>query len=109
VLDTRVDSKADRLRAARIGSGFAKAAEAAKRFGWSYPTYAGHENGHRGFTPSTAQDYAQAFCVAPEWLLFGEHRPNSENERLSVAIERLTPEQRQTLLKLIDSFCPPAQ
>lgn len=65
-------SKAERLRQARQNAGFESAAEAARRHGWSVPTYSGHENGSRGFTADTAQDYARAFRVSPSWLLYGQ-------------------------------------
>lgn len=64
----------ERLRDARKASGFESAAEAAKRFGWAPSTYAGHENGHRGFKMKTARKYAAAFNVTPEWIMFGTVR-----------------------------------
>lgn len=66
-----MNSIAERLRIARERAGHATAADAARAFGWAYPTYAGHENGSRGFSRDTAAQYARAFRVAPEWLLFG--------------------------------------
>lgn len=68
----RGDPRAERLRQARQNAGFESAAEAARRHGWSVPTYSGHENGSRGFTADTAQDYARAFRVSPSWLLYGQ-------------------------------------
>lgn len=64
-------SVADRLKAARAAAGFENAADAARRFGWKQSTYFGHENGSRGFKPDTASEYARAFKVTQEWLLFG--------------------------------------
>lgn len=61
----------ERLTSARKDAGFKSAAEAAERFGWKYPTYAGHENGSRGLTVEAARDYSRAFRTTPEWLLFG--------------------------------------
>jgi len=60
-----------RLRAARIKAGFASAADACRRFGWKYDTYAQHENGTRGIVRA-ADTYAKAFKVSPAWLLTGE-------------------------------------
>lgn len=67
----RVTDQNTRLKMAREQAGFATASEAASRFGWKAPTYLGHENGQRGFSPHTAQAYAHAFRVSPEWLLLG--------------------------------------
>lgn len=70
--------KHTRLAAARKAAGFDTATEAADRFGWRPSTYLGHENGSRGFKQEVAQEYARAFKVTPQWLLFGgdpEPRP----------------------------------
>jgi phage repressor protein C with HTH and peptisase S24 domain len=64
-------TQGERLRQARIEAGFQDGTEAARRFGWTVPTYLSHENGTRGFRADKAQDYARAFKVAPEWLMFG--------------------------------------
>lgn len=62
----------ERLIEARQRAGFATAADAAKAFGWSEPTYHSHENGSRGIRSDVAERYARAFQVTPEWLLFGK-------------------------------------
>lgn len=67
----RMSEESERLRAARLGAGFATAADAARAFGWKEPTYFGHENGSRGLTVETAHRYARHFRVTPEWLLYG--------------------------------------
>lgn len=64
-------SVADRLKAARAAAGFESAADAVRRFGWKESTYFGHENGSRGFRADTANEYARAYRVSREWLLFG--------------------------------------
>lgn len=61
----------ERLRRARVDAGFATAADAARRFGWSPSTYTSHENDTRGLKAEVAARYARAFRVSPEWLLFG--------------------------------------
>jgi transcriptional regulator with XRE-family HTH domain len=66
---------ATRLRQARKGAGFSTAQEACDRFGWSYPTYSGHENGSRGFKTASAEEYARAFRVDLGWLITGNSRP----------------------------------
>jgi phage repressor protein C with HTH and peptisase S24 domain len=68
-------SVAERLKAARQAAGFENAADAARRFGWAQSTYFGHENGSRGFRADTASEYARAFKVTQEWLLFGRGGP----------------------------------
>ena len=79
---------ATRLRLAREAAGFATAADAAQRFGWPYPTYAGHENGHRGIRLDALSDYARAFKVTKEWLLDGKSPPSSEKSVASRQGER---------------------
>lgn len=67
---------ATRLRLAREAAGFTTAAEAAERFGWNYPTYAGHENGSRGIRTDVVRRYALAFRVSPLWLIDGSQGEN---------------------------------
>lgn len=61
----------DRLQQARASAGFQTATDAAHAHGWTPSTYLGHENGSRGISPAKAAEYAQAFKVSAEWLLFG--------------------------------------
>ncbi|RWR31338.1 XRE family transcriptional regulator [Sinirhodobacter populi] len=61
----------ERLKLARERAGFSDATEAARRFGWTVPTYRAHENGNRNFTKDGARKYGRAFRVSPEWLLLG--------------------------------------
>jgi hypothetical protein len=58
----------DRLRQARIAAGFARASDAAARFGWNENTYKSNENGNAPFSFRKAKDYAEAFAVRAEWL-----------------------------------------
>lgn len=60
----------DRLRAAREAKDFKSAADAARALNISYATYAGHENGSRGFGGNIDR-YAQFFGVRAEWLRTG--------------------------------------
>ena len=69
--DTRKTN--ERLRDARIEFGFKTAAAFARKIGVSTPTYAGHENGSRGFNTNQATYYAEALNVDPVWLVFGRH------------------------------------
>jgi hypothetical protein len=61
-----------RLKNARIMAGFRTAAAAIERFGWKESTYRAHENGQNGFPIETAAQYAQAYDIEIENLLFGK-------------------------------------
>jgi hypothetical protein len=67
-------ARARRLRAAREHMGHATAKDAARM--WKFPvnTYPQHENGTRGFVPH-AKEYARAYQVPEEWLLYGKNPP----------------------------------
>ncbi|MFI3904313.1 S24 family peptidase [Ochrobactrum sp. S1502_03] len=64
-------TKADRLRQARIFAKFHSASEAARSLGVSTPTYIHHENGTRDFSTDAARLYALRFHVSLPWLLLG--------------------------------------
>lgn len=68
----------ERLRQARLNAGFKDSTEAARRFGWTESTYRHHENGTRNFMRPRAQEYARAFRVPVEWLLFGKGHPDKK-------------------------------
>src|SRR6185503_5997879 len=70
-----MSSLADRLKLARERAGYDNATAAAEAMGVRPPTYLGHENGSRGFTPETAKRYARFFRVKPEWLILGDGDP----------------------------------
>lgn len=74
----------ERLRQARERAGYASASDAARALGMPVSTYASHENGQNGLTPKSAERYARAFRVNPEWLLYGrgeiEPRPQEPRE-----------------------------
>lgn len=71
-------SMSERLRDARLAAGFASAAEACRRFGWSEGTYRHHENGTRGVPAKRAAEYGRAYRVSPEWLLYGRGGPEKK-------------------------------
>jgi transcriptional regulator with XRE-family HTH domain len=71
---------AARLRSVREGAGINSAAEAAKRLGMAYQTYAGHEIGKTGFKHSSAIRYARVFGVDLQWLLTGEGAMTPEKQ-----------------------------
>lgn len=66
-----VDSPSERLKKAREDAGYSEAAAAARAMDINTQTYAGHENGSRGFKRDSADRYAQKFNVSLEWLLTG--------------------------------------
>lgn len=70
----KMTNQHERLRQARIAADFPSARQAAQRFGWAESTYAGHENGGRGFDSDQARIYARAFKVDEAWLLLGAPR-----------------------------------
>jgi transcriptional regulator with XRE-family HTH domain len=74
-----MDSISDRLRAARIKAGYETSSDAARAFGWTISTYAGHENGSRGIRENAARRYAAAFNVSVEWLSYGTGAPKGRN------------------------------
>lgn len=59
---------ANRLRQARIDSGFLTANHAAITFGWSIKTYSLHEDGVKYFNKDTAIKYSKAFNIDGDWL-----------------------------------------
>jgi transcriptional regulator with XRE-family HTH domain len=67
-----LQSIAGRLRRARIGAGFEKASEAARKFGWSYSRYMNYENAERAVPPKQAILFAAAFGVTVDYLYFGD-------------------------------------
>lgn len=69
----------ERLKLARERAGFETAADAARRFGWSESTYRAAENGARPPSKKKVVDYARAFRVSPEWILFGAGGPEKKS------------------------------
>lgn len=92
-------TKAERLRQARIRAGFESAAAAARSLQMPYATYAGQENGVRGFGRDYVLRYAAHFGVDPAWLEFGRPpAPAARPEPVqpvepTIVIERLIQER----------------
>lgn len=80
-------SASERLREARERAGFASQSDAIARFGWTPTTYYGHENGSRGFRADTAAEYARAYRVPVDWLLFGKGEAGAFQADAEVASE----------------------
>lgn len=68
------DTPPYRLKEARTRAGFSSSEKAAAEFGWSKSTYAHHESGVRKYGPRAAE-YAEAFGVTVDWLLYGDAAP----------------------------------
>jgi len=84
-----------RLRHAREIAGYASAAAAIEAFGWTYSTYAGHENGSRGIKLGTLRGYAAAFKVSFTWLAEGKGEAKPKGERVvQDAWQRMAPADR---------------
>lgn len=84
-----------RLRHARELAGYDGPAEAARAFGWTYSTYAGHENGSRGIKLGTLRGYAAAFNVAFAWLVEGKGEPRPAGAKKVIdRWNEMTPEDR---------------
>lgn len=81
-------SASERLKEARIAAGIRSAAEAARQFGWTQPTYAAHENGTRGIKPEEAEKYAAAFRVDACWMLFGKEPTQAKMADVSEKVLR---------------------
>ena len=60
--------QAARLKEARELRGFKTASDAARRFGWSVPTWVSHENGTRGIG-RMYREYAKTLRVNAAWML----------------------------------------
>lgn len=85
-------SPGERLRDARLKAGFSSAAAAARRFGWVYSTYVGHENGSRLITRDAGEEYSQAFKMTLDYLMRGKGRSpirqnKTDNKSLSMPKE----------------------
>lgn len=73
------DGRASRLREARQKAGYTTQG-AADRLGYDISVLRAHERGEtqgtgRGFNADQAEDYARAYRVPPEWLLYGRNAP----------------------------------
>ena len=102
-----MDDMAHRLVLAREAAGYERAADAAQAFGWRYSTYAGHENGSRGFK-RLAETYARCFSVSLEWLLTGKGRMKSSGGAEIVDIwDRIPLQDRGTARRMLEGLARP--
>ena len=98
----------ERLQVARKAAGYSSARSAAIAFGWSYTTYAGHENGSRGFERE-AQRYAQAFSVSLEWLILGRGsmKQGGGGAEIYDIWDRIPERDRQTAKRMLEGLAQP--
>lgn len=94
-----MESANKRLQRAREIARYLTAADAAKAMGVPYATYAGHENGNRGFKRE-AERYATFFKVDLGWLLTGKGHPKPDS--LHGRILSLSPEAQRTIQDMIE-------
>jgi hypothetical protein len=92
---------ADRLKAARIAAQYTSAAAAAMAMGVDYPTYAGHENGNRGFARRAPQ-YARFFKVRPDWLLTGRGRMKADQHPAAEIFDRIPSDAQPEALRYLE-------
>jgi hypothetical protein len=93
-----MNTMSDRLREARISSGYHSASSAAKTHGWGVSTYIAHENGQNEFNAERAEIYAKAFKTTAEWLLLGKE---TQSAGIDAQLRALPPDDAK---KLIERF-----
>lgn len=96
-----MESRADRLRAARRDAGYKTVRAACDAFGYHYPTYAGHENGARDFDFDTAERYAKAFGVDATWLMSGKAPASSEQAEIIDIWTRIPQRDREAAIRML--------
>lgn len=96
-----MESRADRLRAARKDAGYASVKDACAAFGYTYATYAAHENGSRDYDFQTAERYSKAYNVDVTWLMTGKTPNKSERAEVIDIWSRIPARDRDTALKML--------
>jgi phage repressor protein C with HTH and peptisase S24 domain len=89
----------ERLRQARLAAGFARASDAALRFGWNENTYKSNENGNAPFSFRKAKEYAEAFAVRAEWLYDETGAMHPETEPMVRIIGRVGADTEGTVIQ----------
>lgn len=90
----------ERLREARKLAGYGSAADAAEAMGVPYGTYAGHENGSRGFGDE-AERYSRFFRVRIEWLMLNKGEPRAASS-VDGRLAALPAEDQRLILEQIE-------
>lgn len=89
-----MSTSGERLRQARAAAKYGSAADAARAMNIPYGTYAGHENGNRGFGGNLDR-YAQFFGVRGEWLRTGAGTMKPGKKHPVVEIYETLPPEKQ--------------
>lgn len=95
-----------RLQQARILAGHRRATDVVDLIKpLEYSTYAGHENGSRGFSQHAAR-YAKLYNVDLGWLLtgLGEMTPHRVDPRLAQIWQDIPAENRELALRALQAF-----
>lgn len=90
----------ERLKWAREQAGHETAADAARAMRINTQTYAGHENGARGFTAQAAR-YAAFYRVSVDWLLTGKGSPKLGGKVIQVLFDELPAEDQKQAIDYI--------
>lgn len=81
-----MDTPGARLKWAReTKTKYGTATEAARAFGWTVPTYLGHENGDRNPSRVAAKKYGAAYGVPWAWILEGGPMPGKRQRSGPIA------------------------
>jgi hypothetical protein len=100
--------KYERLKIARLRSGFRSASDASVYLSIPYGTYSGHENGSRGIKDRELLHYARAFKVSAYWLAFGQSVPKQKLKMVgragSLAVNSFEPETLNRVIEIEPPF-----
>ncbi|AVX04303.1 hypothetical protein MXMO3_01778 [Maritalea myrionectae] len=96
------EQRAERLVAARKNAGFRGPQPVSDKFGWNINSYKAHESGRNGFNPTRAQEYAKAFGVSLDWLLFGTGEMLS-GESVSVDLDEIRDHVRAVARDIVNA------
>lgn len=92
-----LDTPGKRLKWARENrTNYKTASAAARAFGWTLPTYFGHENGDRTPSRNAAKRYAEAYKVDWVWILEGGPVPGEA--RGVVASNNQQPDMQKNII-----------
>lgn len=88
-----------RLVQARLRAGYKTAQAAVDRFNWTYTTYKSHENGQTPVPSEDAKEYARAYGVTPQWIVF--NTGSIDDPGLDNLLEGKSPELKQHAINSI--------
>lgn len=102
------ETSGDRLKRARERAGFS-VGEACRRFHWTETTYRSHENGQTRVPLEPAEEYAKAYGVTPQWIVWNVG--SIENAGIDNLILSKPPESRLSIINAFRAFLgePPVE